>query len=311
MRKRRIYLVALLVALAVGITAILWNRSSREPGARPYLGVPEQRQRIDRIIAELGSETFDESVGLLAEPSSYYSPGFQSQKKADQTNIEEALSNRRCVKILNELEMLSESDREARCRQAFDLVFRTHCNAMRAGLRHAEDPSSPKNTQSLRASQLGLCTAMLATARHASTEALKIQFAALDNFEDEIDQRLTKEAKSFSPNVVLVARGYCTPDNRAQLNVLCVHGDALRDDRLSKAVKETCRDFPGSDLPIVNWNAHTTWFDAPRRLEGVPLDTSKGITLYRLYEWPEAMYLERESQRQTIKRIRKLIFAER
>src|SRR5204862_5687434 len=130
-------------------------------------------------------------------------------------------------------------------------AFKKHAEAMRAGLRRAENSSAPENKQSLRATQLGLCAVMLATAKYGTTSALRSQFMTLDDFRDEIERRLVQHRMSYSDSLVLVARQFCVPDNRFQFNVLCLHAAQVGDARRVEKMQQLCAILPKSEVPIV------------------------------------------------------------
>jgi hypothetical protein len=148
---------------------------------------------------------------------------------------------------------------------------------------------------------------MFAMAKYGTTSALRSEFSRLDSFQDEIERRLARPRVSYSDSLVLAVRRYCVPDNRFQLNALCVHVAKASDSRLSESVKHVCADLPKSELPIVRWDAHTTWFDIPHRWEGIPMDTSNGVTTYKFYGWPSRIYLDSGAQRLLIQKVRKSV----
>src|SRR5437870_7560580 len=115
---RRYCLIALTLAVfsTTGL-ALTLRYLKRQAASTPYLGVPEQRIRIDKIISNLKGATFDDAVARLADNESYYYPGYDSQKFNDQTNLEQMLSNRNCVKIFQALEGMGPEERESRCKQ--------------------------------------------------------------------------------------------------------------------------------------------------------------------------------------------------
>ena len=160
--------VSAVCALSIAVVSLRFTGVPSNPAnVRNHLGVPEQRKKIDTMISSLAGESFDQSVENLVIADDYYYPGYQSGRKMSQINLEEMLSNRRAVKVLNELATLPNSRTEQRCRSLFDAVFAHHLKAFQMAFGHADDPNAPENTQSLKATQLAVCVAVLATAKFA------------------------------------------------------------------------------------------------------------------------------------------------
>ena len=73
---------------------------------------------------------------------------------------------------------------------------------------------------------------------------------------------------------------------------------------------EICSKLKALEIPIVNWRAHTTWFDVPHRMEGVPIDISHGVTKYVLYDWPSEIYTDpNHAQQQFVEELRRSLSA--
>ncbi len=341
MRLRQYSPLILIVLLLIATVCVVIYRVDRQAPPIPlYLGVPEQRKRIDDKIAELALEPFDTSVNLLSDNASYHKPGYHSPRLGDQVCLETALSNRRCVKLINTFEEFSRPEADKRCRQMFDLIFERHKNAIRTGLRRAEDVSAPANNQSIRATQLGICAIMLITAQYASTDILKEQFAHLDVFRAEIETRFSnaeriavpvfraaaianlsgwsngpvhaisatypyRDTSIYESTLIHVVREFCVPDARAQLNILNIH--VKNSAAFSKSIKEICNDYPTMELSVANWNANMTVFDPPHWMEGIPLDKSKGLSKYVFYDWPYKMWRDNKAQSAVVDEIRSLV----
>ena len=119
-------------------------------------------RRVDRVIADLALERFDETVEQLLVDSDacLYMTGI----KFGQVDLPEMLCNRHCVGVIEQIAALPQADRDNKCRDVFSLLFARHTAAVRRSLDHLEDRKSPRNTQSMKLSESGVCTAMLATA---------------------------------------------------------------------------------------------------------------------------------------------------
>lgn len=298
-----------LLCLALGVTVgVLWLAVSHRKGPGSSTGVPAQRTKIDAIVATLQAESLDESIDRLTDSASYHYPGYHSPRKGDQTNLEEMLANRRSVKLFGEISQREQSEREARCAEIFRFVLNRHSTALRTILEHAEDPSRPENSQSINATQLGLCWAMTAAAQYGSKALLRDQFGLIDAVEVDIERRLQKGSANISKTLAFVIRQYRVPDNRAQLNILWLYALNHRDEQLLDAIGVRCTGFPKSEVPVVPWDAKITWFDIPRRLEGIPLDTSKGVTVYAFFGWPALLYSDDRAQRRLVDELRMVAF---
>jgi hypothetical protein len=179
---------------------------------------------------------------------------------------------------------------------------------MDAGLRRFEDSSAPENTQSLKSTQLALCAVMMGAAERASTPVVLHQFSMLKGFRTEVDNRLEKNKDRFPPGlpVVTVARRLCIPDNRFQLNVLLLHAERIGGDVATKA-RQICSQLDKSQVRVVDWRAHTTAFDVPHRMEGIPIDVSKGVVTYELYGWPHNILIDESAQRGLVEELLQLI----
>lgn len=264
-------------------------------------GSPEHRARIDSLISAIQSETLEQSCKRLYESTDqYFYPGYTSGKKAHQLNLEVMLSNRRSVKVIEELVQLSDEVRDIECEKRFDQLLGVHTSALRAACRHAEDASAPKNEQSLKSTQLALCAVMFATAKAASTRLLVSQCDALAALRIEIERTFAEQGKRYPADFVLAARRYVTPDNRFRLNVLLLHAERLANEALSEAIQQYQASYPKAEVAICGWAAATTQFDVVYRMEGVPIDQSKGVQEYTLFDWPEDKFYDTAAQQQIV-----------
>ncbi len=201
-------------------------------------------------------EALDDEVAHLTDDNCY--PHSMSGGLAHpRSDLLEVFNNTRCLKMLDDIEKLPAVERDIQCREIFDSMFQKHVQAVRKIIRHEESPSAPENKVSIRATMLATCFSMLATAKFASTSALKSQFARLDDFQEEIEQRVPKEdanVASFGRGLRSLLREYCVPDYSALLNILCMHAAALRKEEISIKVNEICANYPKWDVPYDIWS---------------------------------------------------------
>ena len=106
--------------------------------------VPAQRQRIDALVATLKRETWDQSVeNLVTNQNQYYdlAAGAMAAMFAE-PELEEMLSVRRAIKVLNMLEAQPMKQRLEGCRQLFDRVFRVHADELERRMGSEKGPAS-------------------------------------------------------------------------------------------------------------------------------------------------------------------------
>ena len=185
--------------------------------------------------------------------------------------------------MLADLVNLPTQQRDEKCRALFDAVFVKHRQAFRTTMRHLENPSSPENTQSTFATQHGLCLALFATARYGQSATLNYELAELNALRHEIDGHIASHRQLYPDLLALVFDRFCAPDRQALLNVFIEYATTSKNPDLQKFLEE-CDCVP-RELTICAWNAQTTSFDLPHRLEGVPIDVTKGVTTHTVYEW--------------------------
>jgi hypothetical protein len=308
--RRRYALVAVAGTLVMGFGALFLHTQtgrslhpdkSHVVGEPWQLGSPEHRARIDTIIRALKSESLQQSCShMYDDPDQYFYPGYYSGKKGHQINLEVMLSNRRCVKVVEQLVELSEDVRDDECKTTFGRLFSAHTVAMRAACQHAENPGAPKNTQSLKDTQLALCAVMFATAKAASTRMLVFQFDALTEFENEMQRRVLDGGNNFTMDFRLGVQRYVIPDNRFRLNVLLLHAAQMKDAALNEARRLFVQDFPNAEVAIPGWAAATTPFDVVHRMEGVPIDESKGVQTYTFFDWPGEKFHKMDAQKRIV-----------
>jgi hypothetical protein len=263
-------------------------------------------RRVGEFVVGLQSEDFTRSVEqlLVDREACTYMTGI----KFGQDDLPEMLFNRHCVDVVERIAAMREADCEVKCREVFSLLLARHAAAVRRSLGHLEDRNAPRNRQSMRLSEMGVCTAILATALCGGTETLLSQFSELDAFRAEIDRRLTANAQLY-PNSLPVAantRNYYVPDNRFQLNVLCLHAARIGGKAAENAL-EICSGVKNEEIGNANPKARSSWFEMPGRLAGVPTVRSHGRTNYLLYDWPSEMKYDHKAQVAVIAALRSSI----
>jgi hypothetical protein len=316
MRRSSVIIALLAVAPLAGLVATVLLRH-RGAGMATHLsgGNRVLRERIDTEVAALKGETLEQATwNVLTNSQQYY--GYISPELNPRINVEQMLAARRAVKVIQSVEGLPAGQRENVCKSTFALAFNVHTNTISIAMQAREDPTAPRNHQSLLATQIGICTAMFITADLGLRDELSKQFQQLERYRDEvIKQRISARPDAHPPLAAHVVLLYSMPDLRFQLCVLRLaaergaHGPimlTLVDEEIrTNNVHATARD-----VPVVAWNAETTWFEEikPGRPLGTRMDGSKGVKRYRVFDLPRNA--DEEDVRGLIRKLRQLVAAQ-
>lgn len=247
---------------------------------------PHRHPGKERMLATLKDESLDQSIKLLIDDREQYFFPFRPSDLnigGGQEDLEQMLSTRRSVKVLQEIKELPQSKGDEKCEVLFSTAFQLHTNICRAMIRYVTDPSAPTNNRSVLGPKMGMAAAMFIAADTARLGVLEKQFVKLDQWRDEIKPlaNLTNRIIPFLPALTVVA---IAPDFRLQVNVLRLAALRSGDAKMLKEVDEACAgiQMTTNTIPIMAWNAETTAFEL---LPDSPLDTSKGVTAYTFYDW--------------------------
>src|SRR4051794_24363966 len=89
----------------------------------PALEGSEQRARINEMIQTLRRETFQDSMNKLAlDDQAFMDPGYLTDSKFREDNLEEMLSNRRAVKLLSQIAAMPAEARSDKCVLLYDTI---------------------------------------------------------------------------------------------------------------------------------------------------------------------------------------------
>jgi hypothetical protein len=238
--------------------------------------------KIDTTDATLRRESLDRSICRLTSDSQQYSGYMGSGGDAfSQDNLEEMLTSRRAVKVLQSMRALPPAKREAKCRQMFAQAFRVHTNTFRVVLENYKNPSLPKNTQSVLAMQLALCAALFAAAESGQRGLLAEEFAQLDRFRDEFELHLFSRSPPDNRPLSLFLR-HVQPDHRFQVNILRLAASAATPStNLVNEVDQACfaMGMRTKKITIAGWDAQTGGMTTRGRAS-VPADPSLAVTEY-------------------------------
>ena len=279
-----------LVVTALVICVLVNHKAKQMPDSLPGGPMPHRHPGKERMVETLKGENLDQSIRLLVDDRNQYFGPYARHIGVDlQEDLEDMLSTRRFVKVLQEIKELPRSKGDAKCELLFTMAFQSHTNICRAIIKVATDPSAPTNHQSLLGPIMGMAAAMFIAADTARLGVLKRQFATLDHWRAEIEPSAKlpdcRFLQGYMPALWDIV---ITPDRRLQVNVLRLAASRSGNARVLKEVDEACASIQMTSMtfPLVPWNAETTVFEL---LPDSPLDTSKGVTEYKFYDWQDRM----------------------
>jgi hypothetical protein len=277
--------------------------SPRPPSRRPEN--PVLRLESDTELAATKRERLEESIDQLIRDSQQYFWYLDSHNGA-QNNLERMLAARRAVRVLQTIKKLPPEEREAKCYYMFARAFAVHTNTFRAIMLHDEDPSAPRNNQSMLATQESLAAAMFATAEFGRRDMLSQQFAQFDRFRENLELRWRTHPSPQKEHLL----DYFRPDNRFVVNVLRLAALADGGDggKAAGMVDAECRraGMTTTQVPVVAWDARATWFEQRRGLGD--MDVSRGVTTYVFYDWnPEDRLHPELRQDKVLETVRSLV----
>jgi hypothetical protein len=257
--------------------------------------------RVLALINSLKTENLETAiVTIITNDDQYYWPGYRSAAAAAQTQIEVMLSSRRCVKLLQSVEEMPESQRAIVSDQLFSKALLIHSNiydviltkldgltlddVMKQGGVVTSDPAA----HCVYSRQIAMGMGMLINANFGRNDLLLNQFLQLD------DMRSRFRARMDATKVPIPLLESCiVPENRFQVNVLRLA--AMRSSpAMLEQVDQECRlaNMKSKQIPVVAWDAETTWFE--QWALNVNMDTNQPATLYTFYDWDGSSKSEQE-----------------
>jgi hypothetical protein len=181
----------------------------RQASPMPAHEVPEQRARIDGLVTQLERESWDQSIENVLTNSDQFT-GVNSARSGDQVELEQMLSARRAVKLLNTLEALPMNKRVEKCRELFDRVMRVYGLVYEDLAVSGSGPWEPPIQQRGRYHPTeALCLAMFATAETGRRDILAEQFQRLDDLRHRVERRMddNQAAYCYSRRRMILNRG--------------------------------------------------------------------------------------------------------
>jgi len=310
--KEQLFAFVLLNVVILSLL-VIWLR---RPAVPPF-EVREQRLRINGLIATIKQETWNQTIeNILTNADQFVQLGVVSDIGGEELVLEQMLSARRSIKVLNTLQELPTNDRVKECKELFNRIMRVYEDVVESGLGKWEAAGEAKYLP-----RHALCLVMLATAETGRRDILAEEFQKLDELRNRIEKRINENEAVFTQVVRKAGLNFevwkrfrleiCAPEARFQVNVL--RQVVVRDPQatnLLRQIDEYCRsrNMRTSEVPVVPWNARTTRFEG---LVGSGVDTSKGVTKYSFYYWDseamsEALFGKDDLKRETLQKIREL-----
>jgi len=308
--KGKASILVFVIGLAATLLSSAGETSSRSLDFTTDDGTIDiRREKINGIIAELEKEDFDRSVDqlLLGSDLQFSWPGFLSGgAAAPQTDLEEMLSNRRAIKILDHIQGLSGRDKALACEALFAKAFQIHTNLFSVWVRIQADPKI-QTKSSVQSSRLTMLLAMFATADDGNRALLAKQFEQLDQFMEEANRIIAVQPPTAKADLSAYIPLFFPQQNRSQLNLLQLAADRETDHslKLFDQVKSELEQatMPKSEVPIVPWNVRTTYFE--KLIGAGNLDTNKQVTIYRFYGGVSEM--DSATQAALVKKLRGIV----
>jgi hypothetical protein len=307
-----------ILVLVIGLTATLLSNAGESTvpsfgGTTSDGTVNVMRARIDRIVAELEKEDFDRSVDqlLMGSDLQFMWPGYISEAcGSPHTDLEEMLSSRRAIKILNHIQGLSGHDKALACDALFARAFQVHTNLLSVFLQIEADPKI-KSKSSVMSSRLTVLLAMFATADSGDRALLAKQFEQHDRFMDDANRIIAEQPPKAKAHMSAYFPLFFPQQNRSQLNLLQLAADreTNRSLNLFSQVEHELEQakMDKSEVQIVPWNARTTFFETRWAGAGGNVDTNKQVTIYRFYGGVCESVLEKSAQAAFVKKLRGIV----
>ncbi|MDR2172346.1 MAG: hypothetical protein LBP59_19550 [Planctomycetaceae bacterium] len=299
---------------------VAWLSSGKNIALSPkpqYLGVPEQRQRIDGFIKQLTTELLEDSIRqlLYGGTDQFYYPGTleSSSLKFYEDNFEEMLSNRRSIKILDEIRVMPPQKREEFCKSLFERALAIHKKVFDDVFVSLTEGSD--DTVSLQSTRNLLCVSLFASAEFTALKTFNEEVVILRKFYEDVVAALkicvsnSQLEQVIADNYTQGGSGSLMPDNRFLVNVMVIAlKKVYNENDISLMLSKIMPEYRTKDILIVPCNADTTAFDIPVYMEGVLVDLSKGSRTLRLLEWPNAWaILQYYRERNVITQLEKIL----
>ncbi len=214
---------------------------------------PHHLKRIKLLVERLKKETLGDSLKILTfDMDAFGDPGFK-RSAGDKLDVVflTMLSNRRSVKLMQDLQLLKEEDRIKILSSAFNQMLRDQKMVVYSMIAH---PNPEKANGRYYATKYGITWALFASAEFANAKELGRQLDELERLRQEI----TEEYEKKGGKEKYALRYFVTdpfPDDVAVLNAMLHH--ILKKGNDAKALASLNRCY----LPLIKYDAPANTFD--------------------------------------------------
>lgn len=302
--------VLIVFSLAAACYRLFWKPTVNLDKGSSYRGIPYQRRKIEGIIAGVGAESIETMITRLNDEAGYNYPNVHSPAKGAQLDLLRCLSNRRTIRLWELLDGLAEAERNEVLERLAKRTFEEQRATVERVLQSKIDPNAPKNSQSLVANKLAICAYWWLVVQFQGLEDLLDHIEQIETYRTEIETRVVNDPRLPDDRFLLGFGRNIAPDNACKLNilVLALEHDDRATSRVLKTVRQRLTELPTKQVLLTGWDAHTTAFDIPHVYEGVPIDRTKGITEFEIYDWGHHVF-DKEFQRRTVEEVKRIAVA--
>ena len=293
--------------LVIGLIATQLSHAEPPSGSARYNALTDaERERINGEDAEIKKEDFARSVDQLLWGSALQFGGLLSQSADPQMDLENMLSPRRAIKILDHIHGLSERDKASACEALFDKAFQIHTNLFSVWVSIQADPKI-QTKSSVENSRLTILLAMFATAERGDRVLLAKQFEQLDRFTDEANRIIAAQPPAAKTALSTYTPFFFPQENRSLLNLLQLAADREKNhslklfDQVEPELKKA--NLAESEAPIVSWDAGTKYFRTKWPSNAA---ANTFVTVYKFYDLGD-LDLNHKTQAALVKKLRGIV----
>ena len=170
MKTRTKTILLALVFIVPALVVCLWvvHKFHHAPDRLPAKLMHSPNVWRDRIMPSLEKESLDQSIELMLDDNPQYFMPVRHTGLYSEDDLENVLSDRRTLKLLQEISALPKGKGSAACQLLFSTAFQRHTNACRAMIKYVTDPSTPENHYSTLCSLMAMSAAMFIAADRKS-----------------------------------------------------------------------------------------------------------------------------------------------
>lgn len=266
-------------------------------------------ERIRRRIALLRDEGLGELTTTIFEESWFQDPGAGSIQKSAQMDTDIVLSNRRFAKLREILASMSrQAAAEASRRLVAQAIARADETVARALLSY-RDPQAPRNGVSALGNKWGLCAGILLASEFCDTETVLEAIESAEQLEQSWIEAIEQGGDAYPPSLVLGIRNFCClqPSFKITAAARAVAKDSSLSVSARARLAQAIEAINTKTVPVVSWDAKVTSYDFPHLFQGLPVDTSKGVEDFVVYQVPVRRLSDRGWQQQLWNRVRQAL----